>query len=441
MGAIYLTEMANVLRAAGLTVVEEPDWQFRSRSSGGFDFNPLAVFWHHTASNTSAQNDVAYMTYNSDVAPIANIYPADDGRVYVMAGGATNTNGKGNSKSFSRGTVPADQANSHVVGMEIGNSGVGENYTQAQLDAAFIASNAINAWLGNQPDDVMTHQDYAPDRKIDPATASAAAAGGWGPDSVTSSGTWSLASLKQECLRRAGGGGTPPPQPPPSSYNPPTDWGLFPLDCNKPTVRNGDRNDHVRYLQDVIWFYAGGDITRDGIFGNETEKRTKDVQRVFGFPEAYIDGICGWDGPNCQSAGSYATWEAIDFLRGVGSQPPPPVEPPPTPPPTDGVTRTPDAWYYVRSGDSPWGAAERIWGDGTRNGELPPEMFAEPNVWWRVPGVPGSETTVAAGDSPWSLTEKLGGNPGNDLDRFYDFNGGESKVPQPGEPAYLPDAR
>jgi len=85
-----------------------------------------------------------------------------------------------------------------------------EPYPAAQIDACFTVSNVINAKSGNRPDDVCTHQVYAPDRKVDPATTDAVQ-GSFNPRSTTSSGTWSLPDLKAECNRRATG--TTPPDP------------------------------------------------------------------------------------------------------------------------------------------------------------------------------------------------------------------------------------
>lgn len=210
MGSNYLTQLANWCRSEGFVVNEVDGWQHRARSSGGYENGrPWCVMWHHTASSTSPQNDINYMCYGSPDAPLANILVARDGVVHVMAGGCTNTNGKGKSIAFSKGTVPADSMNTYAVGVEIANNGVGEQYPQAQIDAMFRLNNMLAARLGLQPNDCCTHNFYAPDRKIDPATA-AAVQGPWRPDSVTSSGTWSLPDIEAECLRRVGAEPPPP---------------------------------------------------------------------------------------------------------------------------------------------------------------------------------------------------------------------------------------
>ncbi len=214
MGSVYITEMVHLLDAAGLicrvTDVNE-GWEYRSRSSGGFNEMPLGIVWHHTASTASPENDLNYMIHNSDNRPVGNMLIDREGICWPIAAGAANTQGKGGPTTFSRGTCPLDQGNTQLWGIEVANSGVGEMWPSDQIDAYFVASNVLNEFFGNQPDDVVTHHVYAPDRKIDPATA-AAVDGWWVPRSVNSSGTWKLADIKNECLRRATP--TPPTIPP-----------------------------------------------------------------------------------------------------------------------------------------------------------------------------------------------------------------------------------
>ncbi len=215
MSGRYLTDLAAVLRAAGLNVIEQSGWQQRARSSGGYaSGRPLCVMWHHTASgaSTSAKADTDYMSHGASAAPIANIMIARNGDVWVLAAGATNTNGDGVALQFSRGTVPAGQMNTHAIGMEIQNTGVGQAYSVECVDAAMRTSLACAAAYGLAPADVAGHWDYSGPRKIDPATA-AAVQGPWRPRSVNGSGSWSLADLRAELNRRAAGA-PPDPQPP-----------------------------------------------------------------------------------------------------------------------------------------------------------------------------------------------------------------------------------
>src|SRR5262245_56017139 len=95
MSGRFLTDLADLLDRAGLDVVTVDGWQTRARSSGGYaDGRPWCVVWHHTASRSTPENDVSYILNSSD-APLCNVYVARDGEMWVIAAGATNTNGKG----------------------------------------------------------------------------------------------------------------------------------------------------------------------------------------------------------------------------------------------------------------------------------------------------------------------------------------------------------
>jgi len=201
-GPIWLTGMADILRLVGLDVIEMDGWQTRSRSSGGYADWPLCVMWHHTASGISSDgwNDANYIATGSGDAPLSNLYINRTGTVWVVAAGATNTNGKGKSIAFSRGTVPADGMNTRALGIECGNNGVGEFWPEEQINAMFRTNIAMNLWFGNRVDDLSTHNFYAPDRKIDPATDNVG--GNWIPSTVNSSRSWDRQDIRNECVRR-----------------------------------------------------------------------------------------------------------------------------------------------------------------------------------------------------------------------------------------------
>jgi hypothetical protein len=210
MGDTYLTDMAVQLRLDPYPVVELDDWQHRARGSGGYDGGPIVIMWHHTASSGDGAADADYCTYGSPDAPICNIVIGRDGTRHVCAGGATNTNGKGGPNTLPSGrVVPKDGCNSRAIGIEISNNGIGQSYPQIQIDACFATSNRLAAaYLGGRFDDILHHHDYAPDRKIDNATA-AAVQGPWRPGAINSSGSWELHDLRVEALARARW--TPPP--------------------------------------------------------------------------------------------------------------------------------------------------------------------------------------------------------------------------------------
>lgn len=218
---LFLTWLADELRAGGLAVVEYPGWQTRARGSGGYTAAPLCVMEHHTASPPSwdGQRDADYIAAGDPSAPLSNLYIDRAGRVWVIAAGATNTNGKGQALTFSRGTVPADSMNTHAVGIECGNNGVGEVWPRPQVDALIATANVVNARLGNRPSDIAGHVHYAVGRKIDPATAGAVE-GPWQPRSINSSGSWNLDDMRAEHERRADAKGDDMPAPAVTAWGP-----------------------------------------------------------------------------------------------------------------------------------------------------------------------------------------------------------------------------
>lgn len=297
MGDIYI-DIVGILRGAGLAV-EVNDinegWERRSRSSGGFNAQPLGVQWHHTASSASVNSDLSYMINGSPDEPVGNVLLGRDGVYRPIAGGAANTSGKGGPNSFSRGTVAKDSGNTQLFSIEIANNGVGEAYPQVQIDAAFAGSNALNAAFGNQPSDVITHAlgagDGYTDRKIDPATADGVQ-GPWRPRSTNSSGTWSMGDLRAECIARSGQ--SPPPLPGPGpDPTPPADWINWVMN-NQPVLRKGDSGINVKRMQHLITahgFMNEANVSNyDGQFGSGTDSALRKFQAAAG---GVVDGVCG----------------------------------------------------------------------------------------------------------------------------------------------------
>lgn len=214
MGSLYY-DWASILSNAGCRVGVNSinaGWERRARSSGGFSAVPLGIWWHHTASKTSVEGDLQWQCHSCPDNPVGNMLLDRNGVFWPVAGGASNCAGKGGPWSFSRGTVAKDSGNTGGVQIECANNGTGEAYPQAQIDAYFRGSNAINAFLGNQPTDIVSHRRWAPDRKIDPARNNVVQ-GPWQPRSETSSGTWNLDDMKAECAKRAGTSPGPGPGP------------------------------------------------------------------------------------------------------------------------------------------------------------------------------------------------------------------------------------
>lgn len=199
MSGRYLTDLADVLRAAGLTVVEVDGWKTRARSSGGYvNDRPTHLMVHHTASprRTDGQRDVDYICYGSPVKPVANIYTDRQGVVWVCAAGATNTNGKGGPLDG----VPADSMNLYAIANEIANDGVGEPYPAAQQQSVLTSSAAICRRYGIGVGHVRAHFEWAPTRKIDPS----------GPSMWAASGKWDMDEFREDVAATINKPTTPP---------------------------------------------------------------------------------------------------------------------------------------------------------------------------------------------------------------------------------------
>jgi hypothetical protein len=200
----FLTDMADVLRRAGLRVKEVDGWQQRSRASGGYrPGRPLGIIVHHTASGPhhDGQSDVNFLTFTCPVKPMANLYLDRSGQFWVLAGGATNTNGEGGPL----GPLPVHEANSRVIGIEAGNDGLGEPWAPAQQDAYVAGVAALANAYDIKTENIFSHFEWAPGRKIDPA----------GPSrfgSITPSQTWDMTAFR-DAVDRARKGLPPTTEP------------------------------------------------------------------------------------------------------------------------------------------------------------------------------------------------------------------------------------
>jgi hypothetical protein len=174
MRALWL---ADVLRQAGLPVVEVAGW----RERGGSLFAPSMVFMHHDASPTTASEAemVNVVTHGRAglPGPIGNVYIGRSCTVYVIASG----------KSNHAGTGKVTLANQRSIGIEVGNNGVGEPWSVELTDIYRRVVLALCGKLGVGVDRVYTHAAHT-SRKIDPAGPTTVR--GLGP------GTWNLDNVR-----------------------------------------------------------------------------------------------------------------------------------------------------------------------------------------------------------------------------------------------------
>lgn len=197
MGAHWLHDFPAEAAARGLTVQTYPGWELRSRASGGFD-GIWGVVMHHTASPSSwsSAQDQVYVFKSAPLAPISSLYLGRAGDIVLGAAGAANHAGVGGPYQTSKGYIGADQANRYMIGIEAANNGVGEKWSTAQVNAYDRLLEVICDVYGLNPQqDIILHNTWAPNRKIDPAgpTPSRPAWGG-----TSGARTWSLPAVRND---------------------------------------------------------------------------------------------------------------------------------------------------------------------------------------------------------------------------------------------------
>lgn len=430
MGAIYLTDLASVLRDAGLMVEEVAGWQTRARSSGGYD-RVHGICVHHTASGPSSDGwpTVNYGTFNHPVKPCSNLYLDRTGKWWVSAGGASNTEGKGGPYL----DIPKDAANSRTIAIEIMNNGIGEPYPAAQ-QMSLLHGLAVmwNRYAGrfNWGGDwrrIYSHFEWTnahPDtfgRKCDPTGPSM-----WSNNPVNRQGCnyasrWWMDQLRAAVAKHAGElvTPTPPPVTPPPSTLPP---GSLRPGVPLPTLKVGSTGDEVRKLIDVLkfWKWYPAEFMSDvnnGDFGARSQAGTKAMQVAL-----KIDSHGEYDNV---TATSYSTF--LDIIHGT--------IPAPTPPPaTVGL-------YLVQPGDSYWKISTLAYGTGTKYQQIQSangNVSLSPGSRVKVPGINGVDTTVKSGEGPYSIIKRCGVAPTSDnITTFYAWNGGAAHVLRPGDAVFV----
>jgi hypothetical protein len=172
---VKLSNLANVLRAAGLTVVETPGWS--TRGYAGQDLVEVrGVLWHHTATPAArrllAGAPTLQMTINgrSDLAgPLCNITFGRDGTVYLVAAGVANHAGRGSAPG-----IPTNAGNHYLIGIEMESSGLAPwDWTADQIRVAPHLGAALErAYLQGLAPELrlqLGHKEYSSEGKIDPA--------------------------------------------------------------------------------------------------------------------------------------------------------------------------------------------------------------------------------------------------------------------------------
>ena len=156
--------LPSVLRAAGLDVETTPGWELRGKDGPLAPMSPQVVVCHHTAVRAATPDSaVANLLIKGrpDLpGPLAHLGLTRSGRYVVIASGVANHAGLGGWAGFT--------GNRRAIGIEAYNSGLGEPWPTAQLDAYDRGSAAILKHLSLPAARLCGHKEWAPNRKIDP---------------------------------------------------------------------------------------------------------------------------------------------------------------------------------------------------------------------------------------------------------------------------------
>ncbi|MFB7720747.1 N-acetylmuramoyl-L-alanine amidase [Nocardia sp. NPDC056100] len=153
--------LADVLRDAGLKVIEHDGW----RDRGHGDFADIrGVLCHHTAGGTTDDWRIVQYGRPDLEGPLAQLVLERDGTFRVIAAGVCWHAGRGSWPGW-----PTNNANYYVIGIEAVSRGDGTDWTAVQLDAYKRGCAAILRRIGRNADDCVAHREYSSEGKIDPA--------------------------------------------------------------------------------------------------------------------------------------------------------------------------------------------------------------------------------------------------------------------------------
>ena len=244
MKALWL---ADVLRAAGLQVVEQPGWKQRGRG----DFTAIrGVVCHHTAGPLKGNApSLGIVTKGREglPGPLSQLVLGRDGTYFVVASGKSNHAGPGKWQGVIAG-------NSQMIGIEAENTGLlnDQPWPPVQMDAYIRGVAAILNQI--KADAVMAcgHKEYAQPkgRKSDP--------------------TFDMVAFRAAVEQAMTGKAIPET---PNAVDP-----------ARSMLRKGDMGPSVKKLQQLLGIKA------DGNFGPKTEAKVKAFQKS---KRLVADGLVG----------------------------------------------------------------------------------------------------------------------------------------------------
>lgn len=169
--SVWLTDLADILRSAGVEVQEmkytRGPYEGRSWKHVGFNGQGLTEFrgvmLHHDASPPGDSPGALGWCMYMEIAPAAAIWVDRRGKWFLYAAGLSNHAGVGSSA-----LAPNSTGNQYFLGIETDHT-TGERWPKAQLDSIRRGIAAIMKAYNLDPKVALEfHKTYAPGRKDDP---------------------------------------------------------------------------------------------------------------------------------------------------------------------------------------------------------------------------------------------------------------------------------
>ena len=169
--SVWLTDLADILRAANVPVVEmkytRGPYSGKSWKQVGFNGRGLTEFrgimWHHDASPFGDSPGALDWCMYMGIAPAAAAWIDRKGVWHLYAAGLSNHAGVGSSA-----LAPNNSGNQFYYGIETDHT-YGETWSQPQLDSLRVGTAAIMRAYKLDPAKALEfHKTYAPGRKNDP---------------------------------------------------------------------------------------------------------------------------------------------------------------------------------------------------------------------------------------------------------------------------------
>jgi hypothetical protein len=169
------------LKATGLPLIAVPGWDHTDLGGwAGAAWNPHGVLLHHTA-NGGATGDAPSLGWviRNEFFPTraCNVLISRTGIVHLITAWGCFHAGGGGPLAIDGFTMPADQGNAFLFGIEIESKGLDakvtastsevDGFTPAQVRAAAKVAAALCKLLGKTETAVIRHRDWAPGRKTD----------------------------------------------------------------------------------------------------------------------------------------------------------------------------------------------------------------------------------------------------------------------------------